>query len=164
MADLQKGEAWVPVSVSSDDYLISLRFANTDYVLAYSLADQQKQRWIKQSYDIWCSFGVNLEKRFSKFFPSMVGLVQKIRGAIPKMHVKNHIAKCQYLWAFNYLKGSGETYGEKIESSWSEGNQAAGSTKEMNDGHRHDKLDHFHSFYNWTKLHKLCKPSFLSLV
>ena len=71
------------------------------------------------------------------------------------MHVKNHIEACQLLWAFNYIDFSGETYGEKIESSWSEGNQAAGSTKEMNDGHRHDALDDYHGYWNWCKLYKL---------
>jgi len=38
---------------------------------------------------------------------------------------------------------------------WSEGNQAAGSTKEMNEGHRHDILDEFHGYWNWTKTHRL---------
>ena len=82
-------------------------------------------------------------------------LINKMRGAIPKMHIKNHIDVCQLLWAFNYIKCSGETYSENIESSWGEGNQAAGSTKEMNDGHRHDALDNFDSYWNWCKLHKL---------
>jgi hypothetical protein len=106
-------------------------------------------------YDIWCLFNVNLKKRFLKYFPKLAHLIDKMRGAIPKMHVKNHVEACQLLWAFNYIKCSGETYGEKIESSWGEGNQAAGSTKEMNDGHRHDALDDFHGYWNWCKLHKL---------
>jgi hypothetical protein len=78
-----------------------------------------------------------------------------MRGAIPKMHIKNHIEACQLLWAFNYLEHSGETCGELIETGWSEGNQAAGSTKEMNAGHRHDILDEYHGYWNWTKTHKL---------
>ncbi|KJA15196.1 hypothetical protein HYPSUDRAFT_149455 [Hypholoma sublateritium FD-334 SS-4] len=128
-----------------------------DYALTYSLTDYQELRWIMLSYDIWCSYHVNLKKRFAKYFPKMAHLIDKMRGAIPKMHVKNHIEACQLLWAFNYIKFSGETYGEKIESSWGEGNQAAGSTKEMNDGHRHDALDDYHGYWNWCKLHKLCE-------
>ena len=70
---------------------------------------------------------------------------------------KNHIASCQQLWAFNYLKYLGETWGENIEGGWAEQNQAAGSTKEQNDGHRHDTLDDFFGFWNWTKLHRICE-------
>jgi len=107
------------------------------------------------SYDIWCSYHVNLKKRFAKFFPNAADLLNHMRGAIPKMHIKNHLEACQLLWAFNYLYGSGETCGEQIETAWSEGNQAAASTKEMNEGHRHDILDEYHGYWNWTKTHKL---------
>jgi len=96
-----------------------------------------------------------MKKRFSKYFPQSAKLLDKMRGAIPKMHIKNHIEACQLLWAFNYIEHSGETCGELIETGWSEGNQAAGSTKEMNDGHRHDILDEYHGYWNWTKTHRL---------
>lgn len=109
------------------------------------------------SYDIWCSYSVNLKKRFTEWFPTAASLIDKMRGAIPKLRIKNHVQACQLLWAFNYLSGSGETYGEMIETSWSAGNKASGSTKEMNDGHRHDILDDFHTYWNWCKFHKLCR-------
>jgi hypothetical protein len=130
-------------------------FVNTDYALAHSLADADDLRWIRLSYDIWCSYFKNLKRRFSKCLPDAAKLLDKIRGAIPKMHIKNHVEACQLLWGFNYLEYSGETCGELIETGWSEGNQAAGSTKEMNDGHRHDMLDDYHGYWNWTKLHRL---------
>jgi len=132
-------------------------FHRVDYAIAWGLADYQQLRWLVLSFDIWCSYSINLKKRFLKYFPKMAPLIDKMKGAIPKMHIKNHVEACQLLWAFNYIKCSGDTYGEKIESSWGEGNQAAGSTKEMNDGHRHDALDDFHGYWNWCKLHKLCK-------
>jgi hypothetical protein len=135
-------------------------FARADYGLAYSLSDYQQLRWIMLCYDIWCSYNINLKKRFTKYFPKMAHLIDKMRGAVPKMHIKNHVEACQLLWAFNYIECSGETYGEKIESSWGEGNQAAGSTKEMNDGHRHDMLDDYNGYWNWCKLHKLREYSF----
>ncbi|RXW23175.1 hypothetical protein EST38_g2660 [Candolleomyces aberdarensis] len=75
-----------------------------------------------------------------------------MRGAVPKVHVKNHIKACQHLWAFNFLRYSGETYGEMIETAWAENNQATSSTKEMNDGHRHDTLDNLTNYWNWCKL------------
>jgi len=107
------------------------------------------------SYDIWCSYHANMKKRFSKYFPQAAKLLDKMRGAIPKMHVKNHVEACQLLWAFNYIEHSGETCGELVETGWSEGNQVAGSTKEMNAGHRHDILDEYHGYWNWTKTHRL---------
>jgi len=36
----------------------------------------------------------------------------------------------------------------RSKAAGEEGNQAAGSTKEMNDGHQHDALDDFHGYWN----------------
>ncbi|RDB30333.1 hypothetical protein Hypma_007055 [Hypsizygus marmoreus] len=141
MVDLTKGEA----------------FANTDYALAFTLGEAEFQRWIMISYDIWCHYHVNLRKRFNKWFPGMAWILDKVRGAIPKMHIVNHILWCMLLWAFNYTRYSGETWGENIEGGWAEQNQSAGSTKEQNDGHRHDSLDDFCGYWNWTKLHQIAK-------
>ncbi|KAF9529568.1 hypothetical protein CPB83DRAFT_812024, partial [Crepidotus variabilis] len=146
MVDLKKGEA----------------FANTDYALAHSLLDAHDQRWIMLSYDIWCAYGVNLKKRFQEWFPNASTLLDNLRGAIPKMHIKNHIEACQLLFAFNYLEGSGDTCGEIVESGWSVGNQAAGSTKEMNDGHRHDVLDDYHTYYNFMKTRKIASSNYFT--
>jgi len=112
-------------------------------------------RWILLSYDIWCSYGINLRKRIAQRLPEAVELIKKIRGAVPKMHVKNHIEICQLLWAFDYIPHSGNTHGETIETGWAINNEAAGSTKEMNDGHRHDTLDDMINYYNWTKFHRI---------
>ena len=83
----------------------------------------------------------------------MLPIVKKMRGAIPKLHIKNHVEACQYRWAFNFLPYSRETVGEMIEGSHSEQNGAAASTKEMNAGHRHDSLDGIINYWNWTKFH-----------
>ncbi|KDR67065.1 hypothetical protein GALMADRAFT_1359006, partial [Galerina marginata CBS 339.88] len=148
IADLKLGEA----------------FRNTDYVLAYSLSDAQDQRWIMLSYDIFCSYHINLEKRFTKYFPSMLAIIRKMRGAIPKLHIKNHEEACQYRWAFNFLPYSGETVGEMIEGSHSEQNGAAASTKEMNAGHRHDSLDGIINYWNWTKFHSMSASLYRSYI
>ncbi|KAG6847801.1 hypothetical protein H0H93_005915 [Arthromyces matolae] len=92
---------------------------------------------------------------FGTWFKSLVDVISRIRGAIPKMHVANHVESCMLLYGFNYLPYSGETWGENIEGGWAEQNQSAGSTKEMNDGHRHDALDDLFGFWNWTKLHHM---------
>ena len=105
------------------------------------------------SYDIWCQYSVHLLDRFQERFPAMSAIISRIRGAIPSAHVRGHLILCQVLWAFKYIKYSGETYGEMIETS--EQNQTAGSTKEQNDGHRHDTLDDFCGYWNWTKYHQM---------
>jgi Kyakuja-Dileera-Zisupton transposase len=140
------------LSISTDSIA---RFANTDYALAFALAECTYNRWIMLSYDIWCQYSVHLLDRFQERFPAMSAIVSRIRGAIPSAHVRGHLILCQVLWAFKYIKYSGETYGEMIETSWAEQNQTAGSTKEQNDGHRHDTLDDFCGYWNWTKYHQM---------
>jgi hypothetical protein len=156
VVDLMKGEACVfellfDFDLSAD---VGSSFANTDYALASALAECSDNRWIMLSYDIWCQFSVNLIKRFRERFPSMLPIISRVRGAIPSAHIRGHLQNCQVLWAFKYIKYSGETYGEMIETSWAEQNQTAGSTKEQNDGHRHDTLDDFFGYWNWTKYHQ----------
>jgi hypothetical protein len=114
-------------------------------------------RFILLSYDIWCQYHVNLYTRIAKTFGTNVAdmIKSRIRGAIPKMHVNNHIAACKALYSFNYLPYSGETWGENIEGGWAEQNQTAGSTKEMNEGHRHDTLDTFFDYWNKSKLRQI---------
>jgi len=116
------------------------------------------------SYDIWCQYSVNLAKQILKQFPGMMDVLFRIHGTIPKMHINNHIASCKAQWAFNYLPYSGETWGENIEGGWAEQNQSAGSTKEMNDGHRHDTLDDFWGYWNWTKTHRMGNYSLIHCV
>ena len=108
-------------------------------------------------YDIWCQYSKKLKQRFTRHFPKIAPILDRLRGAVPKMHIKGHVLYCQLLWSFNYLPYSGETCGEMIETSWAENNQTAGSTKEMNEGHRHDALDDFFGYWNWTKFHEMCE-------
>ncbi|KAF9442593.1 hypothetical protein P691DRAFT_798157 [Macrolepiota fuliginosa MF-IS2] len=67
-------------------------------------------------------------------------------------HLVDHINH-----SFVYKPHSGMTCGKGIESTWSKQNHAATFTKEQNPGHRHDTLDDFNGYWNWTKLHQLCK-------
>ncbi|TFK60905.1 hypothetical protein BDN72DRAFT_904576 [Pluteus cervinus] len=135
-ADLEKGEA----------------YARSDYVLLRVLDESGTQRWIMVLYDIWCQYHINLPKRVAQHFPNQLPILDHVRGAVPKMHVKGHMEECQLQWSFNYLRHSGETCGEKIETSWAEQNQSVGSTKQQNSGHRHDTLDDIFGFWNWNKL------------
>ncbi|TFK59869.1 hypothetical protein BDN72DRAFT_745195, partial [Pluteus cervinus] len=137
--DLEKGEA----------------YARTDYALKGPLMEARFLRWVMLSYDIWCQFHIKFLHRIGVHFPDLLETARRVRGAVPKMHVKGHKADCQIRFSFNYLQYSGETCGEGIESSWSVNNESAGSTKQQNHGHRHDSLDDFFSFWNWQKLQGL---------
>ncbi|KAJ3562223.1 hypothetical protein NP233_g9711 [Leucocoprinus birnbaumii] len=140
MVDLDKGEA----------------YAKTDYALAHALGTEAlRQRWIMVSYDIWCQYHVNLSRRFREHFPWLENVVEKMRGAVPKMHIEKHKWECQINHSFVYKPYSAMTYGEGIESTWSEQNHAASSTKELNEGHRHDTLDDFNGYWNWCKVIKI---------
>ncbi|KAF8205918.1 hypothetical protein K438DRAFT_2014304 [Mycena galopus ATCC 62051] len=136
MVDLSKGEA----------------FANTDYAVCFSLAEAEQQRWILFTYDIWCRYGIKLPNRIEEMFSSMSSIMEKIDGAIPKMHILNHLIKCQDQWNLNWLRHSGFTVGEMIESGWAVHNLTAGSTKEMNAGHRHDVIDNTSNHWNFEKM------------
>jgi len=147
--------------MSADD---TPRFTNTDYALASVLGECSDNRWVMISYDIWCQFSVNLIKRFCERFPAILPIVSCVRRAIPSAHIRGHLLCCQVLWAFKYLKYSGETYGEMIKTSWAEQNQTAGSMKEQNDSHRHDTLDDFFGYWNWTKYHQMSKSHDINLT
>ncbi|KAJ7173392.1 hypothetical protein C8R46DRAFT_893031 [Mycena filopes] len=136
MVDLKKGEA----------------FANTDYVIVHSLAEASYLRWILFTYDIWCQYVIHFKDRIAQWFPTMLKILEFIRGAIPKMHIHNHIELCSILWNLNWLLYTAFTWGEMIETGWVEHNLTAGQTKEQNDGNRHDSVDDTSGSWNWDKM------------
>ncbi|KAJ7907161.1 hypothetical protein B0H13DRAFT_1879876 [Mycena leptocephala] len=117
-----------------------------------ALAEASLQRWILFTYDIWCQYSIKFKTRVAQWFPAMADIINLVRGAIPKMHIHNHIELCQLIWNLNWLNYSAFTAGEMIESGWVEHNLTAGSTKEQNDGNRHDSVDDTSGTHNWNKL------------
>lgn len=109
------------------------------------------------AYDIGCQYCRHFCDRMYASFPGLRKFAKRIEFLVGKMHLQGHKYDCQYRYSFNYTEGSGRTDGEEIERFWSELIQAAGSTKQMNPGHRHDTLDDFIGDWNWTKLCKLSK-------
>lgn len=133
------------------------RYVRTDFALGSALGPESiLQRWIMVSYDIWCQYSINFKARMEKRFPPLSDVIPKIRGAVPKLHIRGHEEICQLTFSFTYTRFSGMTCGEGIESAWAEQNHAAGSTKGQSTGHRQDTLDDFNAYWNWTKLHRLC--------
>ncbi|KAJ7441691.1 hypothetical protein FB451DRAFT_1058065 [Mycena latifolia] len=136
MVDLTKGEG----------------YAHTDYALSQALGDAHDQRWIVLTYDVYCQYYKKITTRFAEWFPSLGCLIERLSGAVPKMHIRNHVAQCRSQWSTNFTDFLAFLIGELIEGSWAELNQFAGSTKEQNHGNRHDSLDDGCGQWNWDKL------------
>ncbi|KAJ7826570.1 hypothetical protein B0H14DRAFT_2595735 [Mycena olivaceomarginata] len=130
-------------------------YAYTNYALAYALADAELIRWIRLRYDIWCQYGVHLLARFAWWFPSMSAIIAKLEGTINKLHILSHKELCQIIHNLNWLLYVGLVSMEMIETGWAEHNLMAGSTREMNDGHRHNVIDGTSDHWNWEKTIKL---------
>ncbi|KAJ7681689.1 hypothetical protein B0H17DRAFT_942799 [Mycena rosella] len=134
------------------DLTMGKGYGHTDYALGHTLADAHDQQWVVLTYDVYCQFYVNISKRFKKWFPSLVGLIDKLSGAVPKMDIRNHIGQCQPQWSTNFNKFLAFLIGELIQGTWAKMNQFVGSTKEQNHGPRHDSLDDGAGQNNWDKL------------
>ncbi|KAJ7230076.1 hypothetical protein GGX14DRAFT_344027 [Mycena pura] len=138
------------------DLLKGEGFAFTDAALRSGLGMEAKHlRWIRLAYDIWCQYQVNLLERIKDHWPEMLPIFNKIDGAIGKMHILNHQERCIFAFNLNFLFHVGLTTGELIETGWAEHNLTAGSTREMNDGHRHDVIDGTCDHWNWQKTVRL---------
>ncbi|KAF7288964.1 hypothetical protein MIND_01413000 [Mycena indigotica] len=140
MIDLLKGEG----------------FAFTDFALSYGLGKEaQSLHWITLTYDIWCQYRIKLLERIRTNFPDMLPIFEKVDGAIGKLHILGHEKKCIFEFNLNLLYFVGLLTGELIETGWAEHNLTGGSTREMNDGHRHDVIDGTSDHWNWDKLVRL---------
>lgn len=129
-----------------------------DYIFASILALKDPALFKMLTYDIICSWKVNLVERL-KALPAHVRLVLVlaiVRFAIPKMHIHSHTLVCQLLYSLNLLLGSAQVEGEGIERAWSAIGGVASSTREMGPGARHDCLDSHWSAWNWQKLVGIC--------
>jgi hypothetical protein len=62
-----------------------------------------------------------------------------------------------YLFSSSYQDCIGHFTGIGTEQYWSENNQMGPQTRQMNPGHRHDKITEHHSDWNWRKLVKHCE-------
>ncbi|KAF7368983.1 hypothetical protein MVEN_00224700 [Mycena venus] len=131
-------------------------FGYTDTALRSGLGEEAKTlHWIILAYDIWCQYKAKLLARIKDSFPEMLSVFERIEGVIGKMHILNHQERCMFAFNLNFLFCVGLTTGELIETGWAEHNLTAGSTKEMNNGHRHDVIDGTCDHWNWGKTLRL---------
>ncbi|KAJ3833633.1 hypothetical protein F5878DRAFT_665489 [Lentinula raphanica] len=117
--DLQKGE----------------RYANMDYAFASFLRHHHPDLTKVVSYDIACQWHKHVIQRV-KSLPSLVACnlgLQKIKFAIPKLHIHGHQLGCQLKFSLNWLWG-------------------AGRTDDMGPGSRHGTMNDHFGHWNWVKL------------
>lgn len=104
------------------------------------------------SYDMSCSYSINMHARFLERFPDVAPAIPKFTFLIPLVHVNNHKENCVYKYACSYMENAGHFHGETAEHEWAELNQVAPQTRQMNNGHRQDVLIDHHSDWNWKKV------------
>lgn len=155
VGDLQKGERYVTSTMSmSIAHLLTTRFSNIDYLFCATYAQASPGVPKVVSYDIACQWMPHLIDRI-KALPDHIRVelpVGEVRYAIPKYHFAGHKKKDHAKFSLNYLRGVGRTDGEQIERDWSEFDEAAGCTREMGPGSRHDTLEDHFGWSNWQKL------------
>ncbi|KAJ3751974.1 hypothetical protein EV360DRAFT_75765 [Lentinula raphanica] len=136
--DLQKGE----------------RYANMDYAFASFLRHHDPALTKVISYDIACQWHKNVIRRV-KSLPSLIACnlgLQKLKFAIPKLHIHGHQLSCQLKFSLNWLRGAGRTDGEGVERPWAHLGPIASSTRDMGPGSRHRTMNDHFGHWNWVKL------------
>lgn len=134
------------------------RLAYVDY--AYDRATKGRNLKgvdIKVAYDATCAWTAKISERFAKHFPETKELVDRSEFSIDALHINDHLDKCTYLYSAAYQDCTGHFHGVGTEQYWSENNQMGPQTRQMNPGHRHDKIISHHTDWNWKKVGKHCQ-------
>ncbi|KAK1228972.1 hypothetical protein PQX77_007982 [Marasmius sp. AFHP31] len=116
-----------------------------DWIIWHAFQMYPWLHWIFGSYNLWCIWIKNFMKRLennSEFFKD-----EDLREL--------HKDKCKMKFHYAYTKFIGMTVGKLIKTPWAMEKLTAGSTMHMNNGHRHDILDDFHNWWNFSKLQLL---------
>lgn len=132
---------------------ILFRYANTDCCVISALKAAKGLNTAFLTYDIWCKYSVNLEKRFELGgAPSLSELELQLLGGIPKFHIGAHGSGCYPKHSLNFMTNVGRTHGERVEQAWSVLGKSKYITREMTPGHRKDTLTGMFSHHNWKML------------
>jgi len=108
---------------------------------------------VNVAYDSACSYSVNVQKRFEANIrsPRLDEIISRTRFTIDHLHVNDHIDKCMYLYSANFMENTAFFHGVGTEQYWAENNQLGPQTRQMNPGHRHDKINLHHGDWNFKK-------------
>lgn len=107
------------------------------------------------SYDIACSWSVNLFKRFkaiytARFWINAIATIAFV-FLVPKLHCPTHGIPCRTIHALDYHPGVGRTHGETIEQIWGHIGGLRTSIREMGPYARQFTLDDHWSGWNHVK-------------
>lgn len=132
-------------------------FAYTDFAIAQMLDHRPMEDIpVVIAYDSACSYAVNVVDRFKKHLPeTLADVIARTTFTIDALHVQNHTDKCMYLYSASYKEGMGRFSAIGSEQFWAESNQIGPQIRQMNPGHREDKLTIFITDSNWKKTVKL---------
>ncbi|KAJ8487283.1 hypothetical protein ONZ45_g14392 [Pleurotus djamor] len=136
------------------DLQVGERYANMDYCFGSLLRHYDPRLNLLVSYDIACQWGKSAIDRLGRLPPLVRATLRsdKIRFAIPKLHIHSHTKYCQQTYSLNYLPGVGRTDGEGIEQPWANIGATASSTRVMGPGAREETLNQHWGHWNWQKL------------
>lgn len=133
--------------------LLFIRYAYIDYAIdRLSKTRDLSKTYLFISYDAACSFRANVLDRFNKLLPESKDLISRTQFSIDALHVNDHLERCMYLLSAAYQDCTGHFHGVGTEQYWSENNQMGPQTRQMNPGHRQDKIVAHHNDWNWKKL------------
>ena len=109
--------------------------------------------WLVITYDIGCQWSKNLYTRMEEFPEHMrISEGVKVGVGVPSWHINGHGKKCQDDYNLGYMKGTGRTCGEEIETSWLHTNALGASVREMGPGARHETLNDHWNGWNYRKV------------
>jgi hypothetical protein len=142
LGDLHRGERYRDHVFWASHMLTRCRFVNMDYILFDALKNR-KYKYLMVTYDIWCKYYVNLQRRSATFASSFVGAFPKavVQGYVPKFHLPAHGSTCRTIWSLNFAPNVGRTDSEGPERIWAIEGLLATQTAEMGPGNRHAVLD-----------------------
>ncbi|KAJ7195277.1 hypothetical protein B0H12DRAFT_1082238 [Mycena haematopus] len=108
------------------------------------------------SYDAACQYSANIIERFEQnpLLSDLLPIVEKIRWAVPALHIQGHQENCMYKFATAYMSAAGHFHGETAEFYWPELNQIGTQVTQMSAGRRQDVIALNHNDWNFKKMAK----------
>ncbi|KAH6874855.1 hypothetical protein BKA70DRAFT_1479844 [Coprinopsis sp. MPI-PUGE-AT-0042] len=116
------------------------------------------------SYDIVCSWHVNVDDRMKQQYPDVYPFFENCQYTIPLLHIQNHKDNCTYLYSSAFSIGAGHFHGETAEHPWVYVNQFGGQGRQMSHGNCHDLYADVFNNWNWKKYINLPSQLFNELM
>ncbi|KAJ7185127.1 hypothetical protein B0H12DRAFT_1083229, partial [Mycena haematopus] len=163
--DLQLGERYANVDLAFATAIRQkLAQGHTEVAFDFRLpADDGIERTVTldgidriMSYDAACQYSANIIERFEQnpLLSDLLPIVEKIRWAVPALHIQGHQENCMYKFATAYMSAAGHFHGETAEFYWPELNQIGTQVTQMSAGRRQDVIALNHNDWNFKKMAK----------